>query len=172
MSNILDHAKRELELAGNDDDFNKAILNSIEAFLAYGHSGTSAEVGIEILSDLLRFRNLTPLTDDPAEWMEVTDGMWQSCRNAEAFSKDGGQTYYLLSEGEGKSHQPSHDSIHRITNDPNEWSASGPNSHQNIFDEDVFSNDHGVTYYRVSEGATFDSPTPSHKSKSVKETAS
>ncbi len=48
---------------------------------------------------MLQFKNLRPLTNNPDEWMDVGDNCWQSCRNPEAFSLNGGITYYLLSEG-------------------------------------------------------------------------
>jgi hypothetical protein len=95
---LVQHAKRELALTTNDAEFNKAIIKAIEAFASYGHSGGSASIGIEILYDLLKFKNLTPLTDNPEEWNHVGSDMWQSSRNSEAFSTDGGSTYYLLSE--------------------------------------------------------------------------
>ena len=48
-----------------------------------------------------------PLTDDPYEWQYhgedlwgSKEGIWQNKRNSEAFSNDGGQTYYLLSEND------------------------------------------------------------------------
>src|SRR3546814_7005887 len=54
---------------------------------------------------LLNMRNLSPLTNNPDEWYKHTpdtwDGVnhvWQSKRNSEAFSTDGGLTYTLLSE--------------------------------------------------------------------------
>jgi hypothetical protein len=106
MSNLVEHARRELALCGNDDDFNESIIKAVEAFASYGHSGGSASVAIPMLNDLLQFKNLTPLTDDSSEWNIVDDDMqpdgvrcWQSNRNSEAFSTDGGKTYYLLSEG-------------------------------------------------------------------------
>lgn len=105
MSNLVEHAKRELALAGNDEDFNNSIIKAVEAFSSFGHSGGSASVAIPMLNDLLQFKNLTPLTDDPDEWNHVGEevwgepgGVWQSQRNSEAFSNNGGKTYYLLSE--------------------------------------------------------------------------
>lgn len=98
MSNLVDHAKRELALIESDEAFIDAIVKSVEAFAAYGHSGGSASVGIHILNNLLQFKNLSPLTDDPTEWINHGNSTWQSCRNSEAFSNDGGITYYLLSE--------------------------------------------------------------------------
>lgn len=122
MSNLVDHAKRELALAGNDDDFNQSIIKAVKAFSSFGHSGGSASIAIPMLNDLLNYRNLTPLTDDPDEWMHVAEdvwgeagGIWQSRRNPEAFSRDGGKSYYLLSEGGNDSNPESfmHNSLHK-----------------------------------------------------------
>ncbi len=99
MGNLVDHAKRELALAGNDEAFDESIIKAVEAFASYGHSGGSASVGIYILNDLLQFKNLMPLTDNPDEWILISEDVWQNKRNPEAFSNDGGITYYLLSEG-------------------------------------------------------------------------
>lgn len=98
---LVEHAKRELELLGEtDEEFKQAIIKAVGAFASYGHSGESALVGVHMLAALLSFKNLSPLTNDPKEWMKVgEEGVWQSCRNAEAFSNNGGKTYYLLSEG-------------------------------------------------------------------------
>ena len=114
QSNLVDHARRELALIGNDLEFNESIIAAIRAFSSYGHLGGSASVAIPMINDLLQFKNLTPLTDDPAEWNEVTDNTWQSSRRSEAFSNDGGGTYYLLSEGStGRNPQPLHTSVGR-----------------------------------------------------------
>lgn len=97
-SNLVNHAKRELSRLNNDEAFNACIINAVAAFAQYGHSGGSASVAIPLLNDLLQFKNVTPLTDDPKEWNEVGAKTWQSSRNPEAFSEDGGKTYYLLSD--------------------------------------------------------------------------
>lgn len=104
---LVEHAERELALIPEDDEaFKDAILQAVKAFSKYGHSGSSHFVGVHILADLLNYRNLSPLTNDPDEWMFITDdiagrkgGLYQSTRNPEAFSHNGGKTYYLLSEG-------------------------------------------------------------------------
>lgn len=100
---LVNHAKRELELLGNDKDFDDCIIKTVEAFLEYGHSGGSAEYGIAVLYDILRYKNVSPLTDDPKEWNMVSSDTWQSMRCSEAFSLDGGKTYYLVSEVEDTS---------------------------------------------------------------------
>lgn len=104
---LVEHAKRELALLDNDDEFNSCIINAVEAFAKYGHSGGSAFAGIHILHDLLQFKNLSPLSDDPEEWMKIDEELtggkdqWQSRRDPRAFSHDAGQTYYLVSDGAG-----------------------------------------------------------------------
>ncbi len=105
-SNLVRHARRELELIGEDPEWIEGYLNVIKAFAKMGHSGGSASVAIPTINQLLQFKNLSDLTNDPEEWNHVSEemwgkpgGIWQSARNPEAFSNDGGQTYYLLSEG-------------------------------------------------------------------------
>lgn len=105
MGNLVDHAKRELAIIGEEPEFIKGYLKVVKAFEKMGHSGGSASVAIPVINALLQYQNLTPLTDDPDEWFyhdEVVwgaaGGIWQNKRNGEAFSPDGGKTYYLLSE--------------------------------------------------------------------------
>lgn len=58
--------------------------------------------------------HIAPLTDDPDEWLHVDGDIWQSRQCAEAFSNDGGKTYYLLSEGGHNLHrEPLHTSVPR-----------------------------------------------------------
>jgi len=102
MTNLQDHARRELEMVGEDPDVIAWYLTVIEAFEAAGHSGGSASVAIPTLNRLLQFQNLMPLTDSPDEWLDrsLLGGtlMWQNMRDSSAFSEDGGKTYYLLDE--------------------------------------------------------------------------
>jgi hypothetical protein len=95
---LVEHAKRELALIDNDQEFTDAIIRAVEGFASYGHSGGSASVAIPMLNALLQHKNLTPLTNDPAEWMNVGNRTWQCVRNPHAFSSDGGLTYYLLTD--------------------------------------------------------------------------
>jgi hypothetical protein len=106
MSNLVDHAKRELELIGEEPETIEQYLKIIQAFADCGHSGFSAAHMTGVLHELLQYNNLSLLTDDPDEWMHVAEvtygkpgGVWQNIRNSKAFSNDGGKTYYLLSEG-------------------------------------------------------------------------
>jgi hypothetical protein len=117
-SNLVIHARRELELLGNGPEINDHVLEIVKIFSRAGHSGSSAFYTIHILEKLLSFKNLTDLTDDPEEWMFIGEdvwgaagGVWQNRRNGEAFSNDGGKSYYLLSEGgNDQNREPLHES--------------------------------------------------------------
>lgn len=99
------HAKRELELAGQcaeDPAYAQSIIAAVAAFASYGHSGGSAAVAIQQLHDLLQFRTLSPLTSDPEEWEDHTgissSPLWQNRRDPAAMSRDGGQTWYFVDD--------------------------------------------------------------------------
>jgi len=109
MGKLVYHAHRELSLAGLGDEdadyggmLEKAVLELIETFDNQGHSGASAAITIHLFHELVNWRTLSPLTDDPDEWQSVSEvtgeEMWQSKRRPDAFSTDGGKTHYLLSE--------------------------------------------------------------------------
>lgn len=103
MSNLVTHARNELTAIGEEPAVIDWYCRVVEEFASFGHSGGSASVAIPTLNALLQFKNLSPLTNDPGEWHNVSDmsgyELWQSRRNSEAFSDDGGKTYWLLSEG-------------------------------------------------------------------------
>lgn len=106
-SNLVQHAIRELALIDNDQWFNDSIINAVREFAKGGHSGGSAPIASAMLYDLLQYKPLTPLTDDPDEWMLIDEevagrpDLWQSKRDPAAFSNDGGKTYTLVSEKSG-----------------------------------------------------------------------
>lgn len=100
-SNLRRHAWDELNRAGlftEDGDFyggmtGRAVMELIDLFAEQGHSGTSAGIVADLFVRLALFGPLGPLTDDPGEWCEVGDGLWQNRRDSAAFSRDGGKTY-------------------------------------------------------------------------------
>jgi hypothetical protein len=105
VTNLVDHARRELDLCGQtaeDPGYAASIVAAVAAFASYGHSGGSAEMAIRQLTALLNYQNLSPLTAAPEEWNDRTKmsghPLWQSKRNPAAFSEDGGATYYLVNE--------------------------------------------------------------------------
>lgn len=105
-SNLAQHARRELTLIGEDEDVINWYCRVINAFASFGHSGGSHAATLPVLTELLQFNNLSPLTDDPEEWVKhdadiwPPDGIWQSARNSKAFSEDEGKNYYLVDEVE------------------------------------------------------------------------
>lgn len=118
MSNLVRHARQELELIGEERETIDGYCRVIQAFADMGHSGGSASVMIPTLNRLLQFQHLSPLTDDPSEWNHISsersggDEIWQSTRDPEVFSTDGGKTFYRLSEG-GSDTAPRYQSEHR-----------------------------------------------------------
>jgi hypothetical protein len=104
---LAEHARRELELCGQyaeDPAYSESIIAAVEAFASYGHSGGSAAVAREQLHALLGFKPLSPLTSDPAEWIDRSEmsstPLWQNRRDPAVFSTDGGKTWYSLDEHE------------------------------------------------------------------------
>ncbi len=115
MSNLVAHAERELRLAGlfdRDSDYDgaagSAVLELVKAFAAQGHSGGSAGLVLAAFDRVARFKTLTNITNDPAEWMDVCDArnghqaMWQNTRSSSCFSTDGGKTYYDIDAGDDR----------------------------------------------------------------------
>ena len=104
-SNLVAHAKRELSLAGlydKDSDYDgmigEAVEELIKLFASQGHSGFSASMVTDIAQRLMRFEPLTPVTNDPDDWMEVFEGQFQCRRHSSLFSEDAGRTYYDMDE--------------------------------------------------------------------------
>ena len=109
MSNLVDHARYELDLAGlGDDDADyggalaTAVMELIQMFADQGHSGASAAITIDLFAKLARFEPLTPITADAAEWADVSDisgtPLWQNRRRSTSFSRDGGVTWYDIED--------------------------------------------------------------------------
>lgn len=104
MSNLVDHARRELELIGEEPETIEGYLKVIKAFAKMGHSGGSASVAIPVINRLLQFKPLAPLTYEADEWFEHDaeycggQPLWQNIRDSRIFSTDGGKTHYNVEE--------------------------------------------------------------------------
>lgn len=99
-SNLVKHAIHELDLVDlftTDPQFAHALVLAVRGFVSYGHSGSSAAVAKDMLMRLLNFKPLSPLTDDPDEWSDVScfvgEPLWQNKRDSRVVSKDGGKTW-------------------------------------------------------------------------------
>ena len=106
-SNLVLHVQRECEIAGFEGYIKDAFVDIAKVWASMGHSGGSHMALLPILNELLNFHNIMPLTDNPEEWQHHGEerwgepgGVWQNRRNGEAFSKDGGKTYKLVSDPE------------------------------------------------------------------------
>ena len=104
MSNLLSHAERELDLIGltEEDEYNgmmrKHILHMIKEFAGEGHSGFSASYAISILSKLMDFKPLSPLTGEDSEWNDValygdSTTLYQNNRRSSVFKDADGSCY-------------------------------------------------------------------------------
>jgi hypothetical protein len=109
----LDYARRELELINENPAAIDAYLQVVAAFTALEKESIAPSKAIGVIHSLLQLKPLSPLTDDPDEWLLVKRGMWQSRRNAEAISKDGGRTYTLISEVQESKKAPKHESYRK-----------------------------------------------------------
>lgn len=126
--NLIEHAKRELDLIlkqCEDEEavemqkvINKDIMDIIEIFSKQGHSGFSASYTINMLTKLLNYSFITPLTGEDDEWMEVSGGVLQNKREGRIFKNDekfDGKPFYLegkaFSDDNGKSWYTNGDSF-------------------------------------------------------------
>lgn len=92
MSNLVDHARRELKIAGlfdKDSDYGgmlgDAIMKMVEQFADEGHSGFSAMMAISAFQKVAAFEPLTPLTGSDDEWGEVAADLFQNKRCCHVF---------------------------------------------------------------------------------------
>lgn len=118
MSNLLNHAEKELRISGMlkdksepetiDDEYNnevsKCVLEMVKVFSEQNHSGHSAGMVISILNRVLRFETLTALTGLDDEWMEVGENLYQNNRCPSVFKENGisydlnGRIFYIEEE--------------------------------------------------------------------------
>ena len=92
MSNLLKYAMNELDLIGmteDSGDMDKAmrdhILHMVKEFSDEGHSGMSASYALKLLTNLLDFKPLTPLTGADDEWMTLDYGGDMEAQNKRCF---------------------------------------------------------------------------------------
>lgn len=97
---LIEYAKKELDLIGLGDDdrtgetldyhMRDHILRMVDEFSQEGHSGFSASYALNIISRVLAYKPLSPLTGDEDEWNEVGDGLWQNTRASNVFKDETG----------------------------------------------------------------------------------
>lgn len=101
MSNLTDHAKRELQLAGlfdkksaYDGQLGVAVMELVKVFADQGHSGMSAGIVLQLFNRVAKWQPLTPIGSTKDEWQQIDDKLWQNKRSPSVFSKDAGKTWY------------------------------------------------------------------------------
>ena len=112
MSSLVEYATTELTEAGlfnKDSVYNgmlgDSVLEIVEIFAKQGHSGYSAELTVQILEKLLRYKPINPITFTPDQWNEInisSDGVitHQHRKKSTIFSDDNLKTWYDLDEWE------------------------------------------------------------------------
>ena len=101
MSNLLSYAEDELNRIGMTEDspdemnveMRKHILHMVQEFSKEGHSGFSGRYALNILTKLLDFKPITPLTGADDEWNDVGEDYWQNKRCSSVFKKADGTCY-------------------------------------------------------------------------------
>jgi len=103
VSNMLKWAEAELKLAGyniNDpeDGPNRRLaegtLELLKVFSEQGYSGMSAPYAVALFEKLAMWKQLTPLTGESDEWMEVGPDVWQNKRASNVFKGEDGRAYW------------------------------------------------------------------------------
>lgn len=85
---LLEQAKKEGdESASMQDLFNKNILDVVRTFSEGGHSGLTANLALQYIDRLLRYKPLTHLTLEDDEFVEVADGVYQNIRCSNVFKQ-------------------------------------------------------------------------------------
>lgn len=119
MSNLIEHAKKELKLIGADDKDSMyggmlydSCIELIDVFSKQGHSGNSASIVREIFHKLADFKPLSKLTLLDDEWNAVSETTYQNRRNSAVF-KEGkdGRAHYI-------------DAFYKKTQTGSTWSGS------------------------------------------------
>ena len=104
LSAMSKHAIVELSLIKEDPKIVLWYVSVLEAYNIMQLTVEASDHCLETLTRLIRYENLAPLTDEPMEWVKVADDMWQSIRNYDAYSNNGGKTFKLHSENNDVEH--------------------------------------------------------------------
>lgn len=100
MDSLIEHAKRELELAGfcypdadaTDIKIAESIIALLEVFEKQNHTTYSAQRTMELLSTLAVYEPLTPLTGEDSEWSPIEGTYCRNIRCPRVYKKVEGDT--------------------------------------------------------------------------------
>lgn len=105
---LIAHAYRELDIAhlfDDEADIGACVLKMIETFARADLRATGAvDLVLKTFWDLAHRRPITGLTNHPIEWQDISAQagrpLWRNVRDNEAYSEDGGKTFYRLEHPE------------------------------------------------------------------------
>lgn len=102
MTALGDHAIYELDYQGITDPDRANIITIVGTFANYTDP-VERETILQKVLLLLGFKPLTSLTSESAQWVDRSptiggNPLWQSKRDPDAWSHDGGETFYYSSE--------------------------------------------------------------------------
>lgn len=96
MSSLIEHAKKEMELAWPkqnemQDMVKYNVLELMQVFADQGHSGFSAPYVLDVFNKLAMYKTIAPLTGEDDEWGDPNpyDGTQQNKRCGTVFRKNG-----------------------------------------------------------------------------------
>lgn len=104
------HARVELQLLEADEQETDLMLQMVRIWLKLVKNRDLSDQMVyrDMLLDLGTGQNITPLTNNPEEWEQVTPTLWRSNRNRDAFSGDGGSSFWLRTERRPNHTAPTH----------------------------------------------------------------
>jgi hypothetical protein len=103
MSNLVEHVKTEMKLAGLEDDgvyggmLYRDVMQLIELFSKQGHDSISAAYTLKIFDALAHYKNLSPVSIE--DFVEVAPGDWQCKRNSALFLTRDKKSYRNVETG-------------------------------------------------------------------------
>jgi hypothetical protein len=102
MTALGDHAIYELDYQGIVDPDRANIITIVGTFANYTDP-VAREAILQKVLLLLQFKPLTPLTNELAQWVDRSptlggNPLWQSKRDPDAWSHDGGAHYFYASQ--------------------------------------------------------------------------
>lgn len=118
-SRLLVHAEHEFSLLPKQENgldsvyqswLQESALELLFVFSQQGHSGGTAADLLALFNRLAEQEALTPITDNPAEWEDMSGPagcpFWQNKRSSRFFSTDAGKTYFDCDNTNGQRNEP------------------------------------------------------------------